>query len=193
MIETIALIGLIFLFLFVIGTFLIYLSTSSWLFSTIISLIVYVIVFYVYLIFAELFKGISKHIFNVPDGDLWDTIYYIIIIIFFLFVIATIVRTIRSGSPQMNLLYSSIGTLYILLIYSVIYFLRKNYERIWSIFFWLNVIILPFTFVLWLIGVPEWWVAKVLYFLFSLLSLVYVITLFICIYKLFDKLYKSYI
>jgi hypothetical protein len=193
MIETIALIGLAFLFLFVIGTFLIYLSTSPWLFSAIISLIVYVIVFYIYLIFAELFKGISKHIFNVPDGDLWDTIYYIIIIIFFLFVIATIVRTIKSMSPQMNLIYSSIGTLYILLIYSVIYFLRKNYERIWSIFFWLNVITLPFTFVLWLIGVPEWRVTKYLYFLFSLLSLVYVITLFICIYKLFDKLYKSYI
>jgi len=193
MIETIALIGLFFLFVFVIGTFFIYLTTNSSLHATIISLIIYVIVFYVYLIFAEIFKSISKQVFTVPDGDTWDTIYYLIIIIFFLLIIATIVRSIKSESIERSLLFSSIGTLYVLLMYSVIYFLVKNYDIIENIFFWLNVIILPFTFLIWLIGVVNFWFVKVIYFLYSLLSLVYVIALFICIYKFFDYLYMTYI
>lgn len=194
MIETIALIGLFFLVIFVIGTFFIYATvTNSSLHSTIISLIVYVVVFYLYLIFAEIFKSISKQVFTVPEGDWWDSIYYIIIIVFFMFIIATIVRSIKSESIEKRLLFSSIGTLYILLMYSVIYFLVKNYDIIDNIFFWLNVIILPFTFLIWLFGVLKLWFINYLYFLYSLFSLVYVIALFICIYKLFDYLYVMYI
>jgi len=193
MLETIALIGLFFLFVFTIGTFLIYLFTNSSLHSTVVSLIVYVIVLYIYLIFAELFKGISKQVFTVPEGDLWDTIYYIIIIVFLLLIIATIVRTIKSETIEKRLLFSSIGTLYVLLMYSVVYFLVKNYDMIENIFFWLNVIILPFTFLIWLFGVLKIWFIKYLYFLYSLFSLVYVIAMFICIYKLFDYLYMTYI
>jgi hypothetical protein len=193
MIETIALIGLFFLFVFVIGTFFIYSTTNSSLHSAIVSLIVYVIVFYIYLIFAEFFKSISKQAFTIPEGDLWDTIYYIIIIVFFLFIIATIVRSIKSATIEKRLLYSSIGILYILLIYSVIYFLVKNYDTIENIFFWLNVIILPFTFLIWLFGVVKIWFVNYLYFLYSLFSLVYVMVMFTCIYKLFDYLYMTYI
>jgi len=146
-----------------------------------------------YLIYLYILLPISDWL---PKRDMviWDNIWYGILAVFIMLILATIVKSVRDNRIRVGLSYFSIGTLFILILYSIIYYIFMFNESLETITFVLFIISTGLAIIMIIItrflGIRSRLLLP-LYVIFSIACMIFIICLFWLIIRAIEALDKK--
>jgi hypothetical protein len=127
------------------------------------------------------------------DMLFWDNIWYVLLITYILLIITTIIRSVKEEKIHASSIIWSLAILFILFIYTIIYwfvFAYDNIENIFYIFsitlFWITIAILLLRYFLPLL-------VQYIYIFYAIGCYLYIVCFFIYFYKVLNYLYDKYL
>jgi hypothetical protein len=143
-------VGLVFIVLFIIIFFIaaVYMAVNESMENLGAFLIIVVLLFIYVLIFNLVEPILDQKLFINPDMKLFDYIWYFIILVLILFVSAAFIHSIYISSELIAyFLTISVGITMILVVYTIIYRVYKNREKLGKIVFILTIYLILLTFI----------------------------------------------
>lgn len=132
-----------------------------------------VLIFYI-LIFNILDNFINKMVFIDPKMLIFDYIWYILLIIFILLLLATLIKTIKDRGFRDNMFLYAIGILVLLITITVLYYIYKNVEDMGKYLFIMTVYVIIATIIVILANMVIPSVMKYFIFLYAFGIVIYI-------------------
>lgn len=183
----------IFIIISALIIFLINLLFSSALHRFLKILLLFIIVFIVYYLISKVLIAYVTVFLNFaqskPGMEIWDNIWYILLIIFVLLITATLIKSVREKGLRWNLLIASIGTLLVMLLYTIIMYVYMYHDNILGIMLSFTIFMVFVTLIIIFIRNFNNFLVTIVYLLYAFVSFIYLICLIVCLIKLFIYVY----
>jgi len=183
----------IFIIISALIIFLINLLFSSGLHRFLKILLLFIIVLLVYYFLGKICIAYVTTILNFaqskPGMELWDNIWYILFIIFVLLIAATLIKSVREKNLRWNLLIASMGTLLVMLLYTIIMYVYMYHDNILGIMASFTMFMVLITLIIIFIRNFNNILVTIIYLLYAFVSFIYVVCLIVCLVKLFIYVY----
>jgi len=121
--------------------------------------------------------------------DFWDNIWYLILIVFIMLILAVFIKSIKDNGMRWNLLLSAIAVLFILFLYTVLYFVILYNDKLGYATFILTIIIAIYTAIIMLIRGWSMKFTAPIFSIYAMLTIVYGICLFVLVFNMLLKCY----
>lgn len=157
------------------------------------TLVLFIIVLLIYSFLGKFFMAYATTFLNFTQSkggmEFWDNIWYILLIIFVLLITATLIKSVREKSLRWNLLIASIGTLLVMLLYTIIMYVYMYHDGILGIMGSFTIIMIFITLIIIFVRNFNNFIVTIIYLLYAFISFIYVVCLIVSLVKLFIYVY----
>lgn len=194
--------------IFIYGVFLIIrLWTSRKIPNLILMFIIFIIVCLLYMVLGSMFTQLMfilgdffarlffPNIILNKNQDMlfWDNIWYILLITYILLLIATIVRSVKEKEIHASTIIWGLAILFILFIYTIIYYFVFAYDNIENIFYSLSFALFWITIIFLILRYFKMSFVQYIYIFYAIFCYLYIVCFFIYLYKVLNDLYDKYL
>lgn len=139
------------------------------------------------------YAGSVSSIAGKEEMVIMDNIWFFLLMVFVLIVVALITKSVKDSRIRWNLLFATIGSLLILSVYTVIYYIVFHYEKINTIMLAMTIIMAVLTVLLLLIVRLSFsFLINQFYVLYGIMSFIYMVCILIYIYYIIEKSYDYF-
>jgi hypothetical protein len=168
---------------------------SPYFYKAMMFLFIFVSVLLVYYFLGRYLYQFTTSIFYIPPSArqnmvLWDNIWYLIFVIFILLILAVFIKSVKDNGMRWNLLLSSIGVLFILILYTIMYYIIVYNEYVGQNIFKLTIVLGIYTGIIMIIREWSMKFTAPIFTLYALLSLIYIICIFVWIFNMLIGCYS---
>ena len=163
-------------------------------------IILFILVFLVYFFIGYfIYQYVLLPIYDMlPKKDMiiWDNIWYAIFTVFIMLLLAAIIKTVRDNRIRVGLTYFSLGTLTILIVYTIMYYIFMFNESLSTITFVLFLMSAGLAILMIIITRFIGTHSRLLlpfYLLFSLACIVFLICLLWLICRAIEEIYNRFV
>ena len=181
---------------FFVGMIAINFMMSSNFYGSMMFVFIFISIILIYYFLGTYVYAMMASIFYIPessraDMELWDNIWYILFIIFVMLILAVFIKSVKDNGMRWNLLLSSIGVFFILLLYTIMYYIILYNQYIGKLTFILTWVVIIYTILIMAIrGLTlSMNFTAPIFTLYGLLTIVYVICLFVWIFNMLSGCY----
>lgn len=191
------LIALIVIAVLIIFIFILMAFRSSQFYMLILGVLIFILTillyFYVMSFIKGAYTGSVSSIAGKEEMVIMDNIWFFLLMVFVLIVVALITKSVKDSRIRWNLLFATIGSLLILSVYTVIYYIVFHYEKINTIMLAMTIIMAVLTILLLLIVRLSFsFLINQFYVLYGIMSFIYMVCILIYIYYIIENSYDYF-
>lgn len=149
-------------------------------------LVYYILGSYIY----SFFIALSQFGRTTVDMEIWDNIWYSLFFIFIILMLTVFIKSVKDDGMRWNILIYAIGTLFALIVYTIIYYLYVYYDMVPKLTFYLTITMIVFTAIIMFTKGLSSSLLTPIYILFVFVTLVYLICLFLFLFKILAGCYN---
>ncbi len=120
----------------------------------------------------------------------WDNIWYALLFAFIIMTLTIFIKAVKADGMRWNLLIYSISTLFILILYTIVYYLYIYNDLIASITGILSIVMIVLTTIAVFLKTYSSSIVDVFYVFYALITVIFTVSLFMFLYKILISCYN---